>query len=263
MPDLADPPGADVLVAVHARAELGLRVVEVDHHQPLEPDPRVEVGEEGVGRRRVGEVDSRRPRRGRCRGRTRPARSGRRARRGPRRWPPARRRRARARSRRRPSSRATSIGRRPAAVASTSAAASRATPVGRAALDARPSTPAPRCEPMWTLTNRAAERRARPAARWRARDRALEEVRVGAGEVDQVRGVDRDGAMPCSASRCAEGRELRRRRGAAPPGRRVVAEDLERGRADLGGAVGGLDHAVAERRGGRRGVVRRAASAPS
>ena len=45
----------------------------------------------------------------------------------------------------------------------------------------------------------------------------------------------------------AEGGELRRERGTAVPRGRVVAEHLDRGRADLGGAIGGLDHAVAER----------------
>ena len=54
----ADPAGAEVLVAVQPRAELRPRVVEVDHDQPLEPDPGVERVEEGVDGGRVGEVDA-------------------------------------------------------------------------------------------------------------------------------------------------------------------------------------------------------------
>ena len=58
----ADPAGTEVLVAIDPRAELGLRVVEVDHDQPVEPDPSVEVGQEGVHCRRIADIDPGRPR---------------------------------------------------------------------------------------------------------------------------------------------------------------------------------------------------------
>ena len=57
MPASPIRPAPDVLVAVEPRAELGARVVEVDHDQPIEADPRVELGEEGVDGRRVADVD--------------------------------------------------------------------------------------------------------------------------------------------------------------------------------------------------------------
>ena len=60
-PGRADPPRAQVLVAVEPRAALGLRVVQVDHDQPIEPDPGVEVGQERVDGVRVGEIDAGRP----------------------------------------------------------------------------------------------------------------------------------------------------------------------------------------------------------
>ena len=52
--------------------------------------------------------------------------------------------------------------------------------------------------------------------------------------------------MSSSREPLPERRLLLRRLGAATPGRRVVAEDLERGRADLVGPLDGLDHPAAE-----------------
>jgi hypothetical protein len=77
-------------------------------------------------------------------------------------------------------------------------------------------------------------------------DRLLVEARLGAGQVDQVRRVRHDGLDTGGGQPLAERGQLRRRRCAAGPRRRVVGEDLERGRADLGGPVRGLDHAGAE-----------------
>ena len=64
-PGDADPPGAQVLVPVDARARLRLRVVEMEHDQPLEPDPRVELEQEGIDGGGVRDVDPGRPRVGR------------------------------------------------------------------------------------------------------------------------------------------------------------------------------------------------------
>ena len=76
---------------------------------------------------------------------------------------------------------------------------------------------------------------------------AAEEVLLGAGQVDQVGGVDGDRPDVVLRQARAERRQLRRRLLATAPRRRVVDEDLERSGADLVGAVDGLDHAVAER----------------
>ena len=54
-PDGPDRAGAEMLVAIEPRAELGLRIVEVDHRQAIEPDPLVEVGHEAIDA--VGRVD--------------------------------------------------------------------------------------------------------------------------------------------------------------------------------------------------------------
>ena len=48
-------------MSIEARPELGLRVVEVDHDQSLEPDALVEVGQEGVDRGGIRDVDAGRP----------------------------------------------------------------------------------------------------------------------------------------------------------------------------------------------------------
>ena len=57
----ADPAGSQVLVAIEPRSELRLRVVEVDHDQPVEADPLVEIREERIDRRGLARVDPRRP----------------------------------------------------------------------------------------------------------------------------------------------------------------------------------------------------------
>ena len=59
--DRPDPTGAEVLVAVEMRAALRLRIVEVDHDQPVETDPVVEVRQEGIDGGRFGQVDPGRP----------------------------------------------------------------------------------------------------------------------------------------------------------------------------------------------------------
>jgi hypothetical protein len=57
-PNLADPPAADVLVAIVVRPGLGLRVVEVDEDQPPEPHAPLEGLEESVDRPRLVEPDA-------------------------------------------------------------------------------------------------------------------------------------------------------------------------------------------------------------
>jgi hypothetical protein len=64
-PGLADPAGADVLVAVGPRAAFGLRVVEVDHRQAADADQLVEAGEHRVDRSGPGDVIAGAPRMGR------------------------------------------------------------------------------------------------------------------------------------------------------------------------------------------------------
>ncbi len=79
------------------------------------------------------------------------------------------------------------------------------------------------------------------------RHRALVELRLRPREVHEVRSVDGKGRQVVCRDAVPERRELVGKSGAAPPGRRVVAEHLERGCADRGGAVRCPDHAAAER----------------
>ena len=140
-----------MLVSIDPRAELRLRIVEVDHDQPVEADAAIEVGQEPVGRVPGRTGRSRPPRHGRRRGRSRADPDRCRAPGRPRRCRPARRRSCRDRSRCPRRSRARSSAHRasgrPRPCTSASPSASRAIPAG---------TPAPRCDPTWTLTNRAA-----------------------------------------------------------------------------------------------------------
>ena len=68
-----------------------------------------------------------------------------------------------------------------------------------------------------------------------------------AGEVDQVRRVDGDRSDVAFGQPRTERLGLGRRALAASPGRRVVAEDLQRGGADLVGPIDGADHPATER----------------
>ena len=89
--------------------------------------------------------------------------------------------------------------------------------------------PAPRMRPDVDVHEPAAERRRRPQLAGRAADRALEEVLIGPGEVDQVRGMDRDrrDVVARAGARGTRGSSVGGV-GTAAPGRRVVGEDLER-----------------------------------
>src|SRR6266550_6030607 len=78
-------------------------------------------------------------------------------------------------------------------------------------------------------------------------DRAFVELVVGPGQIDQVRGMDDYGVDPVLATPLPERVLIGCRRGAALPGSRVVAEDLEGGRADLLRPIRRLHHSVAER----------------
>ena len=141
-PDRPDPPGAEVLVAIQPRAPLGARVVEVDHDQAIEPDPRVEVVEEGIDDGRIAEVDAGTPGVGRVE--AEPQSVPRRRRRVPRhrRWPPARHVRAEPPAAARPSSRGRAsprpARRRPRPASSRTPSATRSMPVVDAAVAVRP-----------------------------------------------------------------------------------------------------------------------------
>ena len=241
-PGRADPSRAEMLVSIETRAALRLRVVEVDHHQPVEPDPGVEIGQERIDRRGPAQVDPGRPGVRRVEAEPDPRRRRCRAPRRPRRSPRARRHRRPARTRCRPSSRARPSPRpdrhRPRPGPARRPSARRSAPA---------ATPAPRCDPMWTLKNRRGEARRRAQVMGEDRHRAPEERLLGAGEVDQVRGMDRDRPDVVLDEARAERRQLRGGSVASTPGRRVVGEDLERVGADLVGSVDRLDHAAAER----------------
>ena len=72
-------------------------------------------------------------------------------------------------------------------------------------------------------------------------------LRLRPGEIDEVRGVDDERPDAGGREALAEGGQLGRERRPAAPRGRVVGEHLDRGRADLDGAIGGPDHALAER----------------
>ena len=97
----------------------------------------------------------RHPRRARRRGRSRRARREARARPAARRWRPAPRRSSRARRRRRPSSRARGSAMRRPRCPGSSTSDEDAARGRRRAGRCRPRPRRPRCDPMWTFTNRA------------------------------------------------------------------------------------------------------------
>ena len=111
------------------------------------------------------------------------------------------------------------------------------------------ATEVSRCEPMWTFRNAASNARRRPQVVGQDLDGALVGHRLRAGEVDQVRGVDRDRADPPVGEPLAEGRRVLGRLRATAPGGGVVAEDLDGGRADRGRPLDGC------REPGRHGQV--------
>ena len=175
-------------MAIEARAELRLRVVEVEHHQPLEPDPPVEVGQEGVDGGRLADVDPGGPGVGRVEAEPEPL---------------GRRRPGPAAASRMPAS-SVDIGAQPEPaprrvleddhrrVRTVVDLGERQARARRRAARVPAATPAPRCEPTWTLTNRPEEPGRRPQVAGEDLHRAPEEVLLGPGEVDQVRGVDGD-----------------------------------------------------------------------
>ena len=56
-----DPPRPQMFMAIDLRAEFDARIVEVDHDQPVEPDPIIEIGEERIKRLWLADVDPRAP----------------------------------------------------------------------------------------------------------------------------------------------------------------------------------------------------------
>ena len=212
----ADPTRAQVLVAVRARASLGSGVVEMDHDEPSQADPVVEVAPRGRRSRAACPGRYPPPRRVRCPGRSRRGRRG----------PPSDTAVAI------PTSSSTHVPRPPplpAEFSRTSIVGSGGprTPAGaispRAAVAARnvrwmPSasrsipavTPSPRCEPMWTLTKRAPN----VGACWSSwASSSIERSKksgIRPGEVDEVGRVDRRPAR-CRARAGGPGRRPARR----------------------------------------------------
>ena len=88
----------------------------------------------------------------------------------------------------------------------------------------------------------------RPAARGRAgRSSRSRSSPAGPARLTRYGAWITSGAMPWAASRSRNAGRSRGRLGPAAPRGRVVREHLEGGRADLRRAIGGLDHAVAQR----------------
>jgi hypothetical protein len=93
----------------------------------------------------------------------------------------------------------------------------------------------------------------RPEARRRLKvalqdgHRTLEEVWLVAGEVDEIGSVDRDRGDVVFREPLAEPFLLLGRFAASLPGRGVVTEDLDRGRADRVRPLDGLEHSATQR----------------
>ena len=244
----ADPPRADVLVAVGARAELRARVVEVDQPQPVEADPRRRTSSTTASTPagRVDRVAGAPQVRG-VEAEPEPARGRR-----PRRRSAASIARQLLDRRPEPGPDAGAVlehdeddVRRLAVAHRRSRHAARA-PSARRAIPA--SAPAPRCEPDVDVDERRAPRRRdaqlvredrRPIARGAPGPARARLTRYGAWTASGPM------SRPARRSRKA-GSSSGQRRPAAPRGR-VVGEHLDRGRADLGRAVGGPDQPLPER----------------
>ncbi len=245
-PGRADPPRTEMLVPIEVRPALRLRVVEVEHHQPVEPDPIVEIGEERIDRRGLRDVDPGGPRVRRVDAEPDPPR-------------------------RQASSRGGLGDRRqlgdidaqpePAAGRVLEHDHRRVGPVidlgqrerqaiGQAFRAGRDPGPAVRSD--MDVDEPTGEARRRTQVAGEDSHGATEEVLLGPGQVDQVRGVDGDRPDVVLRQAGTERRQLRRGVLATAPRRRVVDEDLERSGADLVGAVDSLDHAVAERKVGAK-----------
>ncbi len=191
--------------------------------------------QERVDRLRLGQVDPGSPGMGGVEAEADRAASGTPRRRGPRR---CRRARSRLVPRPKPPPAEFSSTRRAASGPSSTSARMRATPSGqprdpgfdggvavRADVDvheARLRTPGPRAGPASS-----------------SRDGPLVEVRVGLARLMRYEAWIATGRMS-GRQPLAERRELVRRSGPPPPRRRVVGEDLDRGRADRVGALDGL-----------------------
>ena len=237
-----DPSRADVLVAVRPRAQLRARVVEVDHPQPPEAERRVEAPRRRRRRPRRCRSRSRRPTGAPCRGSSRTARG-----RSPAAATASSIRASSSMRRAQPEPAAGAVLQDEGHVAPLVAGELRGPATRPSARRAMPaSTPSPRCEPTWTLTYAAPYARATRSSC--ARTTTDLSMRPGSGPARLTRygaWID-SGATPCSARRSRKAGSSPGSVGTAAPGRRVVAEHLDRGRADLGRPVGGPDHAGAE-----------------
>ena len=208
------------------------------------------------------QVDSRRPKRGRCRGRSR---------RGVGRCPArvdAPRRSSASSSRSTPSPHAAAgrvledEHRPPSGAVVGRRASARATPVGEPLDPGLDAGAAMRADV--DVDEAGAERRARLAARRRrtSMDRSKKASSAPARLIRYAAWIA-TGPMSARARRSRNAGVLRRRLGAAAPGRRVVAEDLDaRSRRSRRPARAALT-IPSRRAGGRRAVGRRAASTPS
>ena len=135
----------------------------------------------------------------------------------------------------------------PAAIGSSpSSARARAATMPAVSRSRPASTPSPRCDPMWTLTNEAPYARptrsslasTRPTARGTAASGPARLMRYGAWMAI--------GAMSACGERLAERGSSSGSVGRRRHDGRVVGEHLDRRGADLDRAVRGLDHARAE-----------------
>ena len=214
----------------------------MDHRQPADPDPGVER-RSGARRSRPGRtVDSPRPRRAPCPGRTPTRSSG---------TPRA----AMASAMSASSSTVVPIPNPPPAEFSSTSTAASGPPFVSAITRATPSairsvpaaTPAPRCDPVWTLTNLAANPGALRRSFVRTPIDRSKKSSSGPARLTRYAAVNCDRADSVLAEPLPERGLLPGRIRPAPPGGRVVAEDLDRVRADLLCPVDGPDHSGAER----------------
>ena len=236
----ADAPRAQVLVAVEPRPELGATVVEVHHHQPVEPDPAAECIEQRLDRGSRPQVVARAPEVRRVQAVTDP-------------------RRVHAVLDQRAVDRLQLVDRDAQAESAPRGILEDESGDARAGWHARQHggdarrqrlharfRAGPAMGPDVHVHERRTVRDAGPQVGGQDLDRLGVERRLVAREVDEIGGMDREGPDVELPEPLPEPRQLLGQRRPSTPRRRVVAEDLEGFGADLVRSLHRPDHPRAE-----------------
>src|SRR5258705_8353750 len=241
-PDLADLTGTDVLVAIEMRTQLRLGIVEVKDPQAIEPDSGVELGEQAVCCLRVGQSVAGAPGMSRVQAEADP--SVRDAAGGDRSGDPGQLIDGHADPE-------TAAGR---VLEEQDGVVGLVLRCGEAPDHALGDPLRAGPDPRIAMRTRVDVDERRPEAGRHLElatqdlDGPIEEVRVRTGQVHEIRRVDRDRSDVELRETGPEGGLLAWRLDSSAPGRRVVAEDLERRCPDLRGPLDGTDHPGAERK---------------